>query len=107
MYTAKKYAVRMLNEALALHPQSIHTLFNIKASCNQELAGHPTILCDSNISETDGSEAYTLGVLGLINGLFCLPEDDVKIALFPEGPRISHFGLLTVNEDGSYLVYED
>lgn len=65
---ASRRAVRVLNEALAADP-SVAKLFKQRVCINQALADHPTIQVSSEGGVT------TVGVLGLINGLFGIRSD--------------------------------
>jgi len=72
-----KEAVKVLNEALEADPVTINALFTIRLSCNEKLADHPTIQISAYSHET-GKETpgkYSLGALGLINGLFGVDKE--------------------------------
>lgn len=56
-----------LNEAFKADPNAIHSLICSQFPCNSELAGHPTIQVNVNSVISDNS--YTVGCLGLINGI--------------------------------------
>ena len=56
-------ALQILNEALALDPEAITQLVNLRVECNPGLAAHQTI----QVGAYDG--IAKIGVLGLINGV--------------------------------------
>ena len=90
-------AVAVLNEALAADTEAVERLLQFRAPCNGRLAAHPTIQVGPAVS--DGSVA-TLGVLGLINGLFgCGAGGSGYIAVnVAEGGRIIGFVRIRENE---------
>lgn len=55
-------AVDLLNTALALDPQALTDLVNMRVKCNKDLANHPTI----QAGQYQGT--YRVGFLGLMNG---------------------------------------
>jgi len=55
-------AVSLLNTALALDPQAMTDLVNMRVKCNKDLADHPTIQAGQYQS------VYRVGFLGLMNG---------------------------------------
>lgn len=55
-------AVELLNAALALDPQAMTDLVNMRVKCNKDLANHPTIQAGQYQNE------YRVGFLGLMNG---------------------------------------
>lgn len=74
-------AVRVLNEALAADPEAVNRLFNHRVRVNGALTLHPTIqvvslsVKDARPEDTGEARVNTLGVLGLINGLFGVDVD--------------------------------
>ena len=66
-------AVRVLNEALNADRRAVEGIFGIAFPCNQELAKHPTVQVDGE-DHIYGTPSIT--VLGLINGLFGVDDDD-------------------------------
>lgn len=63
------HVIEVLNEALLIDPEAIQSLLAIRVPCNQKLADHPTI----QVMERNGK--YTVGVLGLLNGIFGADEN--------------------------------
>ena len=59
-------AIKVLNEALQLHPEAINALFNTHVSVNDALANHPTIQV---------REGNYLSVIGILNGIFGADEE--------------------------------
>jgi len=74
-------AVRILNEALEADPEAVNRLFNHRVRVNEALTLHPTIqvaslsVKDARPEDTSEVRVSTLGVLGLINGLFGVDVD--------------------------------
>ena len=70
-------AIDVLNQAVAADPASIQALFAVRHPANAKLIDHPTIQV---ISERAGEQPrvvpdHTVGVMGLINGLFGVGPD--------------------------------
>ena len=87
---AVEQALQVLNEALALEPETISDLMFHRVRIGRELADHPTIQCHPS-----GPDSYEVSALGLINGLFGADENDWGFiyAHVAEGPvmQITHF----------------
>ena len=66
-------AIELLNEALTSDPEAMEVLFEVRIFCNEELANHPTIQV-MDVQKSDGSPAYKVGLLGLLNGIFGVDE---------------------------------
>lgn len=64
-----EFAVEVLNQALESDPKAISTMMTQRFDCNRALTEHPTI----QVSEKEGRR--TIGVMGLINGLFGVDKD--------------------------------
>lgn len=60
-------AIESLNEAFKADPKAVWTLMNAYTPCNEALADHPTVQVISK--EVEGKETFTVGPLGLINGV--------------------------------------
>ena len=61
-----EHLVARLNEVLNTDPDAVEALLESRVICSQALADHPTV----QVRQEDSSvEAYTLGFLGLLNGL--------------------------------------
>jgi hypothetical protein len=70
-------AIKVLNEALAADPEALQRLFTVRALATTALTNHPTIQV---IAEKAGDQPQvvptcTIGVMGLINGLFGVGAD--------------------------------
>jgi hypothetical protein len=89
-----KEAVDLLNELLEIDYDAIYALINNRVSCNESLADHETVV----VWQPEG-EGPTVGVLGILNGLFGIREDGMgaicveidelgKILLFKETPGV-------------------
>lgn len=57
------HAIEVLNRALAADPDTVRALFAHRVVCNETLTDDPTI-------QVTVKNMPTLGVLGLVNGLF-------------------------------------
>ena len=66
MATTIEQIVAVLNEAYKADPAAMRALIYSRVPCNEKLADHPTIQV-SVISATP--ELYTVGALGVINGI--------------------------------------
>jgi len=72
-------AIEVLNEAFKLDARTIQWLINNRVPCNAELAGHPTIQVKAiQRRHIYGGEPvrYEIGLLGIINGLFGVNENE-------------------------------
>ena len=59
-----------LNELLAYDSEAIRDLILFgKVSCNEKMANHPTVQVGV-IKNSNGLKSFSLGFLGLLNGLF-------------------------------------
>lgn len=65
-------AVRVLNEAFELDKGGLKALFRVKVATNDALSDHPTIQV---LERPDNKGTYTLGVLGLLNGILGVDEN--------------------------------
>lgn len=83
-------AVRVLNEALRLDPTAINALFLHRVAVNVPLAEHSTI----QVRRSSPPPADTLGVLGLLNGIFGADVDGIGyLCSLVEDERIIRFEL--------------
>lgn len=83
--------VALLNEAFSLDPAAVQALVDHRVPCNKALGDHPTIQVgiaanwrkrrpnDHNLP--DDAE-YTVGLLGLLNGIFGKPEGGPIAAIY-------------------------
>lgn len=78
-------ALAYLNELVKLDPRAMHSLVECRHLCNQSLADHPT----AQVATSNGGIA-SVGLLGIINGMFGVDEDG--------------WGPITANFDGDILV---
>ncbi len=62
-------AVVQLNTMLEADPRAMQALIQLRIPCNQALADHPTAQVGND------PEGYTVGPLGIINGLFGVDKD--------------------------------
>lgn len=72
-----RVVVDLLNEAFALDPQAMQALFAHRVPCNSALRDHPTIQVAAAGEALPGAAtapACTVGVIGLLNGLFGVDE---------------------------------
>lgn len=65
-----KEAIDLLNDALKTDRKSIEEMFKTRIKCTKKLMNHKTIQVRKYISD----EFPTVGVLGLINGIFGISE---------------------------------
>lgn len=88
-------AVRVLNEALDVHPEAIEALVSHRVPCNGALAKHPSI----QVGET--ASGWEVGMLGIINGLFGTDKDDWGFiaAEFDDAGHIRHFRVTPAREE--------
>lgn len=71
-------AVKLLNQALKADPKAMHELVETRASCNNKIAGHPTIQCAVETGAVTGRTSYSVGLVGILNGIFgCQPGTSV------------------------------
>jgi hypothetical protein len=66
-------AIRLLNEALALDPDTMNAMFAPRWYCNKALADHPTIQVWAHPPD-GGLPTYMVGLIGLLNGIFVHDE---------------------------------
>jgi len=74
-----KDIANLLNELLKKDPKGIKKLFNYRVKTTTEVANHPSVLVASSREYGPKSESkisnYSLGFLGILNGLFGTQED--------------------------------
>ncbi len=58
--------VDFLNEALRIDPEAVTALMSQRVGASVALADHPSI----QVRKHDGEPSFTVGMLGLLNGLF-------------------------------------
>lgn len=61
--------VQLLRDMLSLDANALQQLCDTRVSCNRALADHPTIQ-----TVEDGAGRTTVGLLGVLNGLFGVDE---------------------------------
>lgn len=62
-------AIELLNSAVAADDIAMECLIESRVECNKALADHPTIQVAGH-----GTGTYTVGLLGILNGLFGISE---------------------------------
>ena len=62
--------VSLLNEMLDLDAKATYRLISFRVACNKDLGDHPTI----QILDVEGQDY--VGLLGVLNGLFGVDEED-------------------------------
>ena len=87
-------ALKTLNEALKADPVAINELFKHRAQCNEELANHPTI----QVRDYPDGEPTSIGMLGLINGIFGIAHDYgfIQAEVDTETRQIVRFSLMAL-----------
>jgi hypothetical protein len=80
--------IAFLNELIALDAQAITALVESRVPCNKSLADHPSV----QVSSTTGG-GYSVGLLGILNGLFGTREDGWGFisAVFDDNGVITEF----------------
>lgn len=71
-----KEVVGYLNELLELDHECVRKLFSVRAECNEKIGDHPT----AQVRAYDGP--LTLGVMGLINGMFPTYDDGFGMIIY-------------------------
>ena len=77
--------LKVLNEAYQADPAAIHSLICNRVPCNLLLASHPTVQVETN--EVAIGEGWTVGLLGIINGI-CEEVTGEKVAVMFSEPDI-------------------
>jgi len=67
--------LEVLNRALGADEEGVTALMNQRVPCNEVLEADPTIQVGSYVDERSGEKHCSVGVLGLLNGLFGIDED--------------------------------
>lgn len=70
---AEQY-LKIMNEAFEADPDAVHALICNRVPCNAQLTAHPHIVVDL---PPTGTNIYTVGSLGLINGFLASIGDQV------------------------------
>ena len=80
-------AINLLNEAVRADRQAMHQLVETRTICNSELAKHPTI------QVVAGTGPRTVGILGILNGLFGVDEESWGpiSAVYADDGRLTRF----------------
>ena len=63
-------AVELLNSAVKADPKAMRNLVEQRMRCNIDMAEHATI----QVYKPPGGDVYTVGLLGILNGLFGIDE---------------------------------
>lgn len=83
-------AAHALHVAFRSDRDALRTLFSVRVPCNEALADGPFIV----VEETDGpTTAWTVGVLGLINGVLTAAGQPLVAAIYSDDnpPRLQGF----------------
>jgi len=102
---ATQVAVKVLNEAFEADPDAISSLFSTRVSCNSKLAVHRTIQVRAESPLPAGQGDFTIGTLGVINGiLLALSIRPVAIAAWydPETGALLGFGEVDAQQIGEH-----
>ena len=80
--------IDLLNEFIVVDPEAIHNLIEQRVECTDRLVKHATIL----VWQPEG-EKPSVGLLGIINGIFGLDEDGWGpiAAVFEDEGKLSRF----------------
>lgn len=89
-------AIKYLNELLAIAPETIETLVNLRIPAPKAIVDHPTVQVQSPTVALDGPAV--VGLIGILNGLFGVDlsgtgpiavvyDDDWKITRFEHNWR--------------------
>lgn len=65
-------AIEILNSVVKADAKAFAKLIEYRVPCNRELAEHPTVQVSGE------SDKPTVGILGILNGLFGTYEDEPK-----------------------------
>lgn len=86
--------IQLLNELLALDGQSIQQLACLRVIVNQKLADHPTVpvMC------AEGTEQPLLGLLGVLNGIVKLENENQFVYADYDNGALIGFRLGTPDE---------
>jgi len=91
-------AIGFLNSLVEVDADAVTRLVDARVQCNQEMADHESV----QVQAYDGDENYSVGILGVLNGLFgtfdCGPAEGWGpiTALFNEDGSVKEF-VLTEN----------
>lgn len=107
-------AVNLLNEFHNLDYNACAKLFGTYAACNADVANHPTIQCGqrpAKLRRAGGhvvpAPEYEVGLVGLLNGLFCDPGPEPAYALgaisADNGHLLTGFAVLVRGQDAGEL----
>lgn len=66
--------IGLLNEIVRLDRLAVQKLVEARVQCNRELADHPSVQTLADPTEPHESHKYSVGVLGVLNGLFGVDE---------------------------------
>jgi hypothetical protein len=90
-------AVDYLNDLLEKDYEAVEKLIFNRVQCNEALANHPT--CQVMADQHD---KYEVGLLGVLNGLFGVDQDDngcLVMLVDAQSQRIVNFVLMDENDD--------
>lgn len=85
--------VDFLNELLKTDPVTVNSLLSMRTSCSEKMADHPTV----QVGTIGKSTYYIVGLIGIINGLFGVDDDDMgRITADYKDGQITRFRLANV-----------
>ena len=83
-----------LNELLKTDPITVNAFFNIRITCNESLARHPTV--QVNCQGEALKRWNQVGLIGILNGLFGIDEKGWgHLSLSLDNGTITSFNVLT------------
>lgn len=68
-------AIDMLNDLLKLDREAITQLLDRRVLCSESMADHETVQVLERQHKNGKASTYTVGLLGILNGLFGVMED--------------------------------
>lgn len=89
-------ALSHLNDAFQRDPAAIHALVCNRVPCNDALMQHPTVVVQGS---RVGVPGYSIGALGLVNGVLTAAGLPRVAAKFTDGPSSQFLGFCAVGPD--------
>jgi hypothetical protein len=85
-----KQLLQVLRQAFHADPEAISSLVRIGVLCNERLAGHETIVCQTSGPEQD---MFRIGIIGLMNGLAKNPDERIVVEMDRTTLKVKGFHL--------------